>query len=90
MYYKKLLALKILDIKFRQEYIVLQVLIANKLCNLISLYRSPSQPTDIFEEFAENLELTLDEVAIHNSFLMVVLNDLNVKSGNWYKYDNMS
>ena len=90
MYYKKLLALKILDIEFLQEYIVLQVLIANKLCNSISLYRSPSQPTDIFDEFADNLELTLDEVANHNSFLIVVLNDLNVKSENWYKYNKTS
>ena len=90
MYYKKVLALQILDIKFLQEYIVLQVLIANKLCNSISLYRSPSPPTDIFDEFADNLELTLDEVANHNSFLIVVLNYLNVKSENWYKYNKTS
>ena len=32
-------------------------------------YRSPSQPTDIFDQFADNLELTLDQVANHNPFL---------------------
>ena len=82
--------MKILDIKYLQECIVFQVLIANKLCNFISLYRSPSQPTDIFDQFADNLELTLDEVANHNPFLIVVLGDFNVKSENWYKHDKRS
>ena len=37
IYYKQSLALKILDIKYLEECIVLQVLIVNKLCNFISL-----------------------------------------------------
>ena len=68
IYCNQSLAFKILDIKYLQEFIVFQVLIANKLCNFISLYRSPSQPTDIFDQFADNLELTLDEVANHTLF----------------------
>ena len=69
IYYNQSLALKILDIKYLQECTVFQVLIANKLCNFISLYGSPSQATDIFDQFADNLELTLDEVANHKPFL---------------------
>ena len=68
----------------------MQVLIANKLCNFISLYRSPSQPTDIFDQLADSLELTLDEVANHNLFLIFVLGDFNVKLENWYKHAKMS
>ena len=64
--------------------------IANKLCNFISLYRSPSQPTDIFDQFADNLELTLDEVANCNLFLLVVLDDFNVKSENLCKHGKTS
>ena len=56
IYYKHSLALKILDIKYLQECIVFQVLVSNKLCNFISLYRSPSQTNDIFDQFADNLE----------------------------------
>ena len=82
--------MEILDITYLQERVVSQVLIANKLCNFIFLYRSLSQPTDTFDQFAENLELILDEVANHNSFLIVVLGDFNVKSENWYKHDKMS
>ena len=88
--YNQSLALKILDIKYLQECIVFQVLIANKICNFISFYRSPSQPTDIFDQFIDNLELTLDEMAKHNPFLIVALRDFNVKSENWYKHDKAS
>ena len=56
IYYSQPLAFNILDIKYLQECIVFQVLIANKLCNFIFLYRSPSQPTDIFHQFADKLE----------------------------------
>ena len=62
IYYKPF-TLKILDIKYLQEGIVVQVLIENKLCNFISIYRSPTQPTDSFDQFVDSLELTLDEVA---------------------------
>ena len=82
--------MKILDIKYLQECIVFQILLANKLCNFISLYRSPSQPTDIFDQFADNLKLTLNEVANHNPFLIVVLGDFNIKSENNYKHDKTS
>ena len=82
--------MEILDIKYLQECIVFQLLIANKLCNFISLYRSPSYSTDVFDQFTDNLELTLDEVANHKPFLIVVLGDFNVKSENWYKHEKTS
>ena len=56
IYYNQSLALKILDIKYLKECINFQILIANKLCNFISLYRSPSEPTDIFDQVADNFE----------------------------------
>ena len=79
IYYKQPLALKTLDIKYLQECIVFQVLIANKLCNFISLYWSPSQLTDISDQSTDNLELTLDELASHNPFLIVISSDFDIK-----------
>ena len=81
IYYKPF-TLKILDIKYLQEGIIVQVLIENNLCNFISVYRSPSQPTDSFDEIVDSLELTLDEVAYHKPFLIPVLGNFNVKSEN--------
>ena len=79
--------MKILDIKYLPECIIFQALIANKLCNFISLYRSPSQPIDIFDHLTDNLELTPDEVANHKPFLIVALGDFNVKPENWFEHD---
>ena len=44
----------------------------------------------MFDQFTDNLELTLDEVANHNPFLIVVLGGFNVKSENLYKHDKTS
>ena len=44
----------------------------------------------MFDQFTDNLELTLDEVANHNPFLIVVLGGFNVKSENSYKHDKTS
>ena len=42
-------------------------MIAKKLCNFIFLCRSPSQPTDILDQFTDNQELTIDEVKVRKS-----------------------
>ena len=47
----------------------------------------PSQSSDSFEEFADNLQLSLDKISKQNPFLTVVLGDFNTKSSNWYKHD---
>ena len=46
---------------------------AGKVSNFISLYRLPSQSHDIFETFADNLELNLDTIANENPYLIVIL-----------------
>ena len=58
-----------------------------KLCNFSSLYRSTSQSSDSFEEFVDNLKLSLDKISNQNPFLTVVLGDFNGKSSDWYKHD---
>ena len=63
-----------------------EILFGGKICNFISLYRSPSQSSDTFEDFADNLELNLNKIANKSLYLLVVLGDFNVKS-NWYKHD---
>ena len=50
--------------------------IGDKVCNFISLYRSPNQSLDEFETFADNLELNLDTIVLNNPFLIVLIGDL--------------
>ena len=56
------LPLKLLDIKYLQECINLELIIADNLCSFIILYRSPSQTLNNFENFMKNVELNLDEI----------------------------
>ena len=87
VYYKSSLALRLIDVHYLQECLIFEILIGGKSCNFISLYRSPSQSSDSFEEFADNLQLSLDKISNQNPFLTVVLGDFNTKSSNWYKHD---
>ena len=80
IYYKITLPIKIKNIHYLQECISFEIKIKGKLCNSITLHRSPSQCQDDFESFTNNFELNLDSVMVNNPFLIVVLSDFNAKS----------
>ena len=82
IYFRNYLLLKILNIHYLQESISFELQVGSKICEFISLYRSPSQTSDDVEKFTDNCELTLDTLAESNSDLVVVLEDLNIKSKN--------
>ena len=63
VYYKNSLALRLIDAHYFQECLIFEILIGGKSHNIISLYRSPSQTSDFFEEFADNLQLSLDKIS---------------------------
>ena len=48
IYYKHFLPLRILNVQYLQECINFEMKIGDKVCNFISLYRSPSQSLDDF------------------------------------------
>ena len=58
-----------------------------KICNFLTLYRSPSQNQNDFQAFIDNLEMRLDTLAQTNPFLTVVIGDFNAKSKNWCSKD---
>ena len=79
IYYKNFLPLKVTDVRLLEECIAFGLIISNKLCSFVALYRSPSQSQDDFATFSDNLEMTLDFVSKKNPFLLVVLGDFNAK-----------
>ena len=81
--YLNSLPLKVLDIKFLNECINFEIIIGEKMCNFLYLYRSPSQTRDIFETFTDNVELTLDTLTNKNPFLSAAIGDFNAKTTNW-------
>ena len=82
--------MRVLGIQYLQECINFELNIGGKICNFISLYRSPSQTQDEFEKFIDNLELNLETLCQNNPFLIVLIGDLNAKSKNWYSHDKTS
>ena len=63
--------------------------LGDKICDFASLYGSPNQSKDDFENFCNNFELTLDVVSVTNLFLIVAIGDFNVKSSNQYAGDKL-
>ena len=58
-------------------------MISNKLFNFISLYRSPSQSSDQFENFVHILDLTFEVLTQQNPFLSVIIEEFNAKFSKW-------
>ena len=90
IYYKNILPLRVLSAQYLQECINFELNIGGKICNFISLYRSPRHTQEEFEKFIENLELKLESSCLNNPFLIVLIGDLNAKSKNWYYFEKSS
>ena len=88
IYYKNYLPLRIISVNYLSECINFEIMIGNKICNFITLYRSPSQNQDDFQAFIDNLEMNLETLAQRNPFLMVVIGDFNAKSKHWCSQDS--
>ena len=63
---KRYLPLKIININFSNECVMFELMVNDKLCNFIALYRSPGQSQDLFESFKGNLELN-SKSSVENS-----------------------
>ena len=83
IYFKESLPLRLYNVSYLNECICFEIMISNKLCNFISLYRPPSQSSDEFENFVCNLDLTLEALTQKNPFLTVIIGDfrLNLING---------
>ena len=84
IYCRESLPIKMLNINYLQECICFDLKIGSKLCTIASLYRSPSQSADEFDNFLNKLNLTLESIAQKNPFLTVVIGDFNAKSSKWW------
>ena len=83
IYYKHFLPLKLIDVNYLRESILFELQIGSKICNFISLYRSPSQAAHSFDSFLDNLKLSLDAMTDNNPFLVVAIGDFNARSSSW-------
>ena len=82
--------MQILSISMLYECINLDIMIDDKLYNLICLYRSTSQNMEEFEIFVKNLELNLELIFAKNLYPTILTGDFNIKLHSWYKGDKIT
>ena len=68
VFYKESLPIRLYKISYLKKCICFNLMISNKLCNIVSLYRSPTQNNDEFENVINNLNLTLKSFTEKNPF----------------------
>ena len=90
IFYKATLPLRVVNISNLNECINFEVSMANRICHLINLYRSPSHTQDEFQIFRSNLELNLGSLSSYNPFVSIMIGDFNAKSKQSCEIDKTS
>ena len=87
VYYKETLAVHFLQTKLDQ-CIVSEVTIKNKKKgHVISLYRSPSETPDQFDNYLQLFEEVLQDIFNLKSSFVLITSDFNCKNSSWYLGD---
>ena len=69
------------------ECLTMEINIQNKKGYVISLYRSPSQSKDEFDQFLRNFEQLISGRLNQNPHFLLVTGDFNVRSSSSWKKD---
>ena len=82
---KNILAVRPVSPLNLSECLALEISIQNKRGYVISLYRSPSQRKDEFDQFLLNSEQLISDRMSQNPHFTLVTGDFNVRSSSWWK-----
>ena len=70
------------------ERLVCEINYDNKKIFIVTLYRSPSQTTDEFDEFLRGFEDVIDNINQWNPYFTVITGDFNVRCNRWWVKDS--
>ena len=87
IYYKESLPVRVINIPYIKEALLLEMNYNNKKAIISVIYRSPSQSTDKFESFLLNFEQLLDDVNQCRRSLSIITGDFNARSVSWWSND---
>ena len=90
VYVKSSLAANVCNFNKLTECFVIEIVLNNKKGYIVSLYRSPSQTNDEFDEFIINFDLMLHDISSLNPSFVMILGDMNAKSSSWCSNDSTS
>ena len=75
------------DLEILQEMIVSEVTISRKKVFVITLYRSPSQNSEQFEAFINNVQQVLSTIRDERPHCVIFTGDFNCRSSQWWADD---
>ena len=87
IYYKESLPVRVINIPYIKEALLLEMNYNNKKAIISVICRSPSQSTDEFESFLLNFEQLLDDVSQCRPSLSIITGDFNARSVSWWSND---
>ena len=71
-----------------QECLNVELFIGKKICNLMLMYRSPSQIQEGPYTFLDNLESNLETESLFDTFLKILIGDFSAKRDSWSSKDS--
>ena len=75
IYYRETLPVKTVQINYLHERLVCEVNYKNKKIFIITLYRSPSQNDNEFDEFLRSFECVIDHISQSNPYFVLIKGD---------------
>ena len=69
------------------DRIVLEVNLENNKCFLVSLYRSPSQSKNQFDEFCSSFNMLMSNINGKKPLASIITGNFNARSTNWWSQD---
>ena len=87
IYYRETLPVKTVQINYLPECLVCEVNYKNKKIFIVTLYRSPSQNDDEFDEFLRSFESVIDHINQSNPYFVLITGDFNARSSSWWGND---
>ena len=87
IYYRETLPVKIVQLNYLPECLVCEINY-NKKIFIVTLYRSPSQSTDEFDEFLRGFEDETDYINQCNPYFTLITGDFNARCNRWWENDS--
>ena len=73
------------DLELLQELIVTELTISRKKNFLITLYHSPSQTSEQYENFVDRLQVMINQVRGERPYCLILTGDFNCRSSQWWE-----
>ena len=84
IYYREALSVKIIQLNYLPQCLVNEINYNKKKIFIVTLYRSPSQSTDEFDEFLRGFEDVIDYINQCNPYFTLITGDFNARCNRWW------